>query len=479
VILRDGPKGLEVLLTLRPRSMRFMGGAAVFPGGALSQGDSDYRWEAATNMTRAEAVRALGDGDPVTALATFVCALREAFEEVGFCIGSGPIDRVSRVSGAKDSAWLEHLLELGVVLDASALIPAGRWVTPMSSPVRFDARFFVTAAPPGWIPNPDRAEVQEAHWTTPAAAIADLGAGRLSMAPPTILILQRLEACSDVADALASLRTDEIEPGADALSVQVHPMVRLLLAPNPGPMTGPGTNTYVVDTEDACVIDPAVSDADFMDAVIGSAASIATIVVTHRHADHTGGVRRLADLTGASVRAVGEADAGGAAVVPLADREIVTTARVQLECIFTPGHASDHVCLMMGDILFSGDTILGEGTAVIAPPDGSLADYLASLTRLRNLDITRIFPGHWRTVIAARELIDYYLAHRAERHSAILSSLTGRDLSIDEIVARVYTDTPSELHPIAKWSVMAHLEMAMYEGQVLREGQRWRRMDRG
>jgi glyoxylase-like metal-dependent hydrolase (beta-lactamase superfamily II) len=244
-------------------------------------------------------------------------------------------------------------------------------------------------------------------------------------------------------------------------------------------MSGPGTNTYVVDTEDACVIDPAVSDADFMDAVIGAAASIATIVVTHRHADHTGGVRRLADLTGASVRAVGEADAGGAAVVPLADREIVTTARVQLECIFTPGHASDHVCLMMGDILFSGDTILGEGTAVIAPPDGSLADYLASLTRLRNLDITRIFPGHWRTVIAARELIDYYLAHRVERHSAILSSLTGRDLSIDEIVARVYTDTPSELHPIAKWSVMAHLEMAMYEGQVVRVGQRWRRMDRG
>ena len=133
----------------------------------------------------------------------------------------------------------------------------------------------------------------------------------------------------------------------------------------------------------------------------------------------------------------------------------------------------------MGDILFSGDTILGEGTAVIAPPDGSLADYLASLTRLRNLDITRIFPGHWRTVIAAQELIDYYLAHRAERHSSILSSLTGRGLSIDEIVARVYTDTPSELHPIAKWSVMAHLEMAMYEGQVVRVGQRWRRMDRG
>jgi glyoxylase-like metal-dependent hydrolase (beta-lactamase superfamily II)/8-oxo-dGTP pyrophosphatase MutT (NUDIX family) len=479
VILRDGPPGLEVLLTVRPQGMRFMGGAAVFPGGALDPSDLDNRWEAAANLSRSEAARALNEDDSVAALGAFVCALREAFEEVGFLFGSGPLDRVDRASVANGTEWLEHLLSLGIVLDAAALVPAGRWVTPIPSPVRFDARFFVTGAPSGWTAIPDPSEVEEARWLTPVGALEELAAGRLIMAPPTIQLLQRIEPCDDVVTALDNLATDGGEFGARPPSVRVHPMVRLFLAPNPGTMTGPGTNTYVVDTDNACVIDPAVDDPDFLDGIVGAAASIATIVVTHRHPDHIGGVRRLVDRTDAVVRAAGGGDAGGVPVVPLADEEVIATARARLECILSPGHASDHICLRLDDSLFSGDTVLGEGTAVIAPPDGNLADYLASLRRLRELDIARIFPGHFRPLARPREVIDGYLRHRAARHRAILESLADADASVDEIVSRVYTDTPSDLHPVAKWSVLAHLEMAAEEGEAARAGQKWHRMDKG
>ena len=479
VLLRDSGSEPEVLLTVRPKTMRFMGGASVFPGGAVSPSDLDARWEPASRMTRAEAAAALGTEDPVAALGYFVCALREAFEEVGFLIGDGPLERAERPSSDDPARWLEHCLDLGLVVGTDALLPAGRWITPEGSPIRFDTRFFATRVPERWEPRPHPTEVTECYWISPARAIEQLGSGHLHMAPPTIEVLHRIEGLGSVEEVLRVL-SQEPAPRDGPWVTSVHPLVRLVLAPNAGFMTGPGTNTYIAGRPGGTtfVIDPAVDDESYLRVVTEAAGRVGGIIVTHRHPDHTGGVARLSELTGAPVYASGDAPIAGVPVRPVEDGEVLTTGDVSLLVFYTPGHASDHICLVLDEVLFSGDTILGEGTAVIAPPDGDMRSYLGSLRRLRSLPIERVLPGHFRARVDAHVLIDAYLAHRAERETAIIAALGDRGATIEEVVDRVYLGTPPDLHALAAYSVRAHLEMAEEDGRAARSGEVWVRVRR-
>lgn len=464
VVLRDGRDGLEVLLTVRPEHLRFMGGATVFPGGAVAAADGDPRWADACT----------GPTDPALRTAC-VCALREAFEEVGLLLAEGPA--IPRASSHDGSQFLEACLQEGSRLRADRLVPAGRWVTPSGSPIRFDAQFFLTEAPASWAPDPDPAEVASARWATPEAALEDLASGATLMAPPTIEMLQRLEGLPDVAAALTAL-TETPVGDERILSTRVSPHVHVVLAPNPGLMTGPGTNTYVVGTSPAVVVDPAVADTDYIAEVARVAGAVAAIVVTHRHSDHTGGVTALRAALGRDVpvRAWGEGAVDGIAPEPLGDGEVVLAGGVGLRALFTPGHASDHVCLYVAPTatLFSGDTILGEGTAVIAPPDGDMGAYLTSLERLRELHVERIFPGHFRALNGGRDVIDGYIAHRRAREQRILDALAAGAGTIEEIVERAYDDTPRELHPVAALSATAHLELLERGGRVRSGDHRWR-----
>jgi glyoxylase-like metal-dependent hydrolase (beta-lactamase superfamily II) len=309
--------------------------------------------------------------------------------------------------------------------------------------------------------------------TTSSDALEALGAGELVMVPPTIHVLQSMTGCDDVTAAIVRL-SGNLDADVMPLSVTVHPLVRLVVAPNPGLMTGPGTNSYVVGTHDGCVVDPAVDDDAYLNALVENMQAIKTVVVSHRHPDHIGGVRRIVEQTGATVRAWGGSEIDGMPVIPLVEREVIACGDAHLRVVYTPGHSSDHVCLLLGDVLFSGDAILGEGTAVIAPPDGNLDDYLASLRRLRSLPLSRILPGHFRTIDNAHGLIDEYLAHREERHQEILDVLRAADSTVEQIVETVYADTPSDLHGLAALTVIAHLEMAERHGQARRAGEKWR-----
>ena len=464
VVLRDGPAGLEVLLTERPRHLRFMGGATVFPGGAVTAADGDPRW--------AEASVLPSDPELLTAC---VCALRETFEEVGLLLADGP--SVPRPASHDAERFLEACLAAGTRLRADRLAPGGRWVTPAGSPIRFDARFFLTEAPPGWSPDPDPAEVAAVRWATPEEALADLASGDALMAPPTIEMLQRLQGVAAVDEALAAVAAAPVgTPGI--LSTRVSPLVHVVLAPNPGLMTGPGTNTYVAGASPSIVIDPAVPDEAYVAEVARAAGDVAAIVVTHRHSDHTEGVRALRRVLGRDVpvRAWGNDSVDGIAPEPLEDEEVLRAGGIALHALFTPGHASDHVCLYADSTatLFSGDSILGEGTAVIAPPDGDMGDYLASLRRLRSLHVDRIFPGHFRALDGGREVIDGYIAHRRARERRILDALEGGLETIEEIVAFAYDDTPAELHPAAAMSALAHLELLARGGRVYSRDHRWR-----
>jgi glyoxylase-like metal-dependent hydrolase (beta-lactamase superfamily II)/8-oxo-dGTP pyrophosphatase MutT (NUDIX family) len=472
-LLRDGLDGLEVLLTVRRKSMAFMGGATVFPGGAVSSGDLDPRWADACTISPRDAASALGMDDEEAGLAAYVCAIRETFEEVGLLLATGPVERIDRGIAADSMAFVEACIDSGVTLATDRLAPAGRWVTPLGSAIRFDALFFLATAPDGFEPVADAEEVERAGWAAPSATLDEFAKGRAVMAPPTVEMLERLNRHRSSAQALASF---EAVGSGQGSGTRLSPLVKVVVAPNPSAMTGPGTNTYVVGSGPYWVIDPAVDEPGFLDEVWRAAhGSVGGIAVTHRHSDHVGGVASLSARSAMAVRAWGRAEAGGVQVEPLEDGDRLEVPGAPLNVLHTPGHASDHVCFMMASAasLFSGDTILGEGTSVIAPPDGDMAAYLESLKRLRELPIDRIYPGHWPPLDGGAAVIDHYIAHRHEREALILDALSDGPVTVDDIVARAYGDTPLELHPIARYSAVAHLKKLETEKVVRESNGKW------
>jgi glyoxylase-like metal-dependent hydrolase (beta-lactamase superfamily II)/8-oxo-dGTP pyrophosphatase MutT (NUDIX family) len=454
--------------------MRFMGGAVVFPGGAVAEADADPRWAHAAALDPRAAARALREADERQALAVHICALRESFEEVGLLVAEGPVAELGRDAAADPETFLQRCLELGIVLRADELVPVGRWVTPEPSPVRFDTRFFVVRAPDGWEPSPDPYEVDGCTWSTPSGALEKLATGRAVMAPPTIEMLQRLQDAPDVERALRGL----VEARGGVVAARLSPLVASVVAPNPGPLTGPGTNTYVVGARGrTIVIDPAVDDAAYLDAVCGFGGEVEAIVVTHRHPDHVGGVAALELRTEAPVLAFGPAAAGGVEVRPLGDGDRVRVPGATLVAHHSPGHAPDHLSFWLAEesALFCGDNVLGEGTTMIAPPEGDMGAYLATLERLARLDAGRLYPGHFRMRDDARAVIGELVAHRRAREAKVLAALEDGAHSLGEIVARAYDDTPPDRHELAAQSTLAHLELLREADKVRRRGQVWER----
>ena len=267
----------------------------------------------------------------------------------------------------------------------------------------------------------------------------------------------------------------DLTPGvASALS----PLVRRIVAPNPGLMTGPGTNTYLVGIDEVAVIDPGPDDAGHIEAIIGASMRerVRWILVTHHHVDHSAGVARLKRETGAEIVAFGppkSAAAPGQEADWAPDRkakdgEVIEGTEWGLEVLHTPGHASDHLCFFLEEerVLFTGDTVLSGSTAVINPPDGDMAAYLQSLERLRKRRLTRLCPGHGDVLEEPKVILAEYVAHRIERENQILEALATGPSKITDLVAKIYVDVPEELHDMAGRSVLAHLQKLKAEGRV-------------
>lgn len=251
----------------------------------------------------------------------------------------------------------------------------------------------------------------------------------------------------------------------------------LILAPNPSPLTGHGTNTYVCGhgAELLC-IDPGPDDGTHLEAILAAAEArggrITCIVVSHSHPDHRPLARVLAERTGAPIRCF---DPGRSAdgALPLRDGERVSAGGVTLEAVFTPGHAGDHLCFFdaAARVLYSGDHILGGMTSVVAPPDGDMTAYMESLERVRRLRPRVILPGHGPRVDDAAAVIDEYIAHRRGREAEVLAALRSRggaDVAAGDLVADIYAEYPHELWPFAAMSVEAHLDKLARQGMVMR-----------
>jgi glyoxylase-like metal-dependent hydrolase (beta-lactamase superfamily II) len=240
-----------------------------------------------------------------------------------------------------------------------------------------------------------------------------------------------------------------------------------VLAPNPSMMTLDGTNTWLIaepGSPAAIAVDPGPDDEGHLRRVVSTAEErgqrIAAIALTHRHADHSAGAARLAELTGAPVRAMDPAYRRGSE--GLAASDVLTVGGCEIRVIETPGHTTDSVCLLLpadGAVL-TGDTVLGRGTTVIGT-NGSLADYLDSLHRLRELveraGLRALLPGHGPLLPDPAGTLDYYLTHRAERLAEVQDAIAAGDRTLAEIVARVYAEVDKALWPFAEWSVRAQL----------------------
>ena len=275
--------------------------------------------------------------------------------------------------------------------------------------------------------------------------------------------------------------------------LELDPDLRLIRADNPSPMTGRGTNSWLVGRAALCLIDPGPDDprhlAAILQAIATTGGTLRAILVTHSHLDHSALAPRLSQATDAPVMAFGDSRAGRSSFmealardgiaaggegvdrtfapdVTLEDGACVVLDDAQLRAIWTPGHFGNHICLRWRDAVFSGDHILGWSSSLVSPPDGDMGAYLRSLDRL-DTEAARIFyPGHGDPVDNPSARIAELRAHRLSREALIRAAISEKSLSLQEIVAQVYTDTPPALHPAAARNVFAHLIDLHQRGRI-------------
>ncbi|MBU3737919.1 MAG: MBL fold metallo-hydrolase [Rhodoferax sp.] len=520
LLLRDGTRGLEVLMTRRSATASFAPGAYVFPGGGIDPADA-----ASHDLAERR------PGQPAQQLTQAIAAIRESFEELGVLLAR---HADGRAVDARDIAALDRTQPLapqcaarGLRLAADGVHLLAHWITDRDLPRRFDVPFLVARMPEGQTPVADDREQFEPVWVRPADALARHQAGQFFMIFPTIRTLERLQTYADV-DALlqacaateqplwtscpragllagreARYMEHELPYGELALvcpdgqmlhaldwqSERPVPLLRnvqRLTAPNPGVMTGPGTNSYLVgDPRTGYIaIDPGPADTAHLERLWRAAGGdIRLIVCTHSHPDHAPGARPLQAMFQPQPPVLGLPSAPTARENSrfqpdrsLQDQELLSLAGQgldadlthQLLVLHTPGHAANHLCLVLLEdgLLFSGDHILNGSTTVIDPPDGDMNAYLDALDRLRQTcedhGVGYILPAHGHVIGGpggeAAAAIAQLKAHRLAREAKIRRAMQARpDGTPDDWVALAYDDVPPRMWPVAKRSLLAHV----------------------
>jgi glyoxylase-like metal-dependent hydrolase (beta-lactamase superfamily II)/8-oxo-dGTP pyrophosphatase MutT (NUDIX family) len=536
IILRDRPQGsFEVLMMRRPeRGNDFRSGAVVFPGGVMEARD---RLAHAHCLGWDDAQASARMGLPEGGLDYFVAAVRECFEEVGLLFGGVRAAAHSHQAVQRAHAQWRSRLQSGQhglhelcedlqwQLDLSQWAYFAHWLTPLGRPKRFDTRFFVTIAPEGQEAQADSNEAVELMWVSPQEAMeAQRGYKLLPVTRRNLSDLAKFSSAQAVLDHARGLReipmilprlansakgerilhpsdfawaeVGRLDPlgKADAFAdivpgrlVKLSERVWRLTAPNPGMMTGPGTNTYLVAdpaTRRVTVIDPGPDDEQHAQAIVHAAPGpIERIVVTHTHRDHSPGARALAALCSAPVfgrlpdHATGQ-DTGFEPTGLLQGGErLALGPHTHLLVVHTPGHASNHLCFLLEEekTLFCGDHLMQGSTVVINPPDGQMKTYLHSLHALLALDLEWLAPGHGFLVAQPHRVVHQLVAHRLAREAKVVAALASmREASLQELVVEVYRDVDPQLHGVATRSLLAHLFKLQDDGRTQESSGRWR-----
>lgn len=512
LLLRDTSAGLEVLMTRRSATASFAPGAYVFPGGGIDAADAEAHAIAARRPTQKDAH-----------LTQAIAAIRESFEELGILLArhrdGSPVTAADVAGLDRRAPFAAQCRERGLVLAADQVFVLAHWITDRDLPRRFDVPFLVARMPDGQLPVADEAEQFEPVWVRPADALARHKAGSFFMIFPTIRTLERLEKFAGVTAVLAACAGEQplwtscpragFVHGAEArymehemqfgelalvcpdgqllhhLDWQVQQPVQLLknvarmTAPNPGVMTGPGTNGYIVGDPDTgyIVIDPGPDEPEHQQRLWRATnGDIRLIVCTHSHADHSPGARPLQALCRTRPPILGLPSASTARPASeftpdrvLADGEVLVLqgggVTHSLKAIHTPGHAANHLCLVLLEdgLLFSGDHILNGSTTVVDPPDGDMTAYLDSLDRLAAAcdahGIEFILPAHGHVLGFAKKAIQMLKAHRLQREARIVEAMRARPGgTLEDWVELAYADVPPRMWPVAKRSLLAHVQ---------------------
>ena len=477
VLVRGHGQALEVFWVRRGDAVPYQPGFMAFPGGKVDAADAEFP------------VRGVADDFERAAR---VCAVREALEETGVLVGvEGAVDPASLAS-ARDAllggrATLADVArQHGWALRPDALTFAGRWQTPVFASTRFDTLFFLSRLPSGQAPSVIPGELAGGEWVKPLEALDRFRHGELTFAAP---ILWTLIALAEGEEGLAGRIAQGPERAATPVRrVELQWGVVLHAMPtNPLPPAR-YTNAYLVGETEMALVDPGSGEPEHLrdlfaltDHLASESRRVTMVVVTHHHADHTGGVAACRERYGARVvghRLLSEhmktdVVVKDGDVLPLAPGLNDWTLRV----LETPGHTRDSISLWQPKrrLLFCGDLLPGGGgTVVIDPPDGDMRAYLASLERCAALEPVTLFPAHGSPTGAAVRRIRALIAHRLERGSLVLAALVVGPRSLEDLVPRVYDDTPRELWGWAERSLLAHLEKLEREGRAERAGQGWR-----
>ena len=518
-LMRERAGAIEVLMLQRTQSAAFLGGAYVFAGGALDAADDDGRIVA----------RVRGLGMPTPAVAYWVAAIRECFEEAGVllaCDAQGQFvsaSRAAQLAHYRKKPFLELLQAEDLYLPASELAYFGHWITAPGRARRFDTRFFLAMAPEGQEGSHDENETVHALWITPRDALERAGRGEIELVHATRESLTLIKSFNTAGEVLRHVRalkeveenracialgkegekvfrridpqyfeihwSDPEETGTTTYDLVAGEPKRLdryvtrLTAPNPGMMTGPGTNTYIVGEKDHAVIDPGPDIATHIEKILAFG-NIKWILCTHTHMDHSPAAAAIKKATGAQL--LGRPAPAGQDATFKPDHVLDHGQRVHigemsggisLRAIHTPGHASNHLCYMLEQtkMLFTGDHVMQGSTVVINPPDGDMRAYLASLQKLADEeDIAIIAPGHGYLIGAPKKELARLIAHRRAREEKVVNALVKiGPASVEELLPLVYDDVPVRVHRVAARSLTAHLDKLTADGAVRSSGERY------
>jgi len=530
ILVRDASAGMEVFMIRRTQSAAFMGGAHVFPGGGVDASDASAELAAhCEGLDDAEASRLLGVEQG--GLAYWAAAMRECFEEAGLLLARGADGEYADLNQAGRAQIFAHWREsvragratlADLCREHELRLAAGRmayfshWITQPGRPRRYDTRFFVAEAPLAQTPSHDNSETVDHVWILPADALARHQRGDLHLVFPTIKTLESI-ARFDTAAALMEFarsprkmptmaprtassregrkllvpgdyayaevgRLDPEGEGSAACEiipgtvVQLSPGLRRITAPNPGFMTGPGTNTYLLgDGAEVAVVDPGPAIDAHVEAVLAAAgARIRWILVTHTHHDHSPAAALLKAKTGAQLMGMPPPPFAGQDQSFCPDRVLVHGERIELagrrlRVIHAPGHASNQLCFLLEDekLLFTGDHVMQGSTVVINPPDGDMRIYLDSLRQLQDEDIAWFAPGHGFLMDKTQEVLERLLIHRLARENKVLNALRqAGTATLEVLLPAVYDDVHARLYPVASRSLLAHLLKLKDEGRL-------------
>jgi glyoxylase-like metal-dependent hydrolase (beta-lactamase superfamily II) len=277
---------------------------------------------------------------------------------------------------------------------------------------------------------------------------------------------------------------EKIVPG---VAVSIAPGVVRITAPNPGVMTGPGTNSYLIGERELAVIDPGPDIESHIAALVEAVGGrLKWILCTHTHLDHSPAAHALKRATGAKIAGAacaqdGRQDAEFTPDRALADGDTVSIEGATFRAIHTPGHVCNHLCYLLEEqkLLFTGDHVMQGSTVVITPPNGDMQDYFNSLDKLLRLDLAALAPGHGHVITTPHDEVKRLVAHRLKREQKVVDALARKSPgTLDELVRLAYDDVSERLHPVARRSLHAHLIKLVADGRAREGGEAWSLVNR-